>query len=562
MMYRWLTTPIQPGASSLARELGINKVIASVLINRGYSEAATASRFINPRLSNLADPFLIPGMKSACERIARAIQLKQNITLFGDYDVDGVTSLAFLKKFLSSLGTECACFIPKRLEHGYGLSLSAAREMYELLQPELLISVDCGTNSTEAIGWLKDRGVDTVVVDHHEPQGTTPQAVATVNPKLDPTGSHTPYCSAGLVFKLAHAMLKHTGRRDVDIRQMLDIVAVGTVADIVPLTGENRIITAAGLSRLANSNNLGLRTLLSISGIKNSPNTSDIGFRIGPRINAAGRLANASLALELLLTTDPKIANEAASELDARNRERQQIEDQILREALEDVQDTWSSEKTHAIVVARHDWHPGVVGIVASRIQRRFWRPTFVIALDANGMGKGSGRSVEGVHLVEALATASEFLEQFGGHEMAAGLSVRERNLPKLRDSLNDFSARHLTGENRLAPLRIDAELLPEELQPELYEDLQKLQPFGQANPEPLFLLRRLVPAQEPRLVGRGHTRLALEADGVIFNAIMFGSTPDELPRPPWDIAGSLQLNDFFEEERIEMRVTAVRQST
>lgn len=559
MTYRWLAPSPRPLAVGLARELGVRRVTAELLLNRGLTDAAAAARFLSPRLSDLKDPFLIPGMREACQRISAALTAGERITLFGDYDVDGVTSLAFFKIVLGKLGGAASCFIPNRLVHGYGLSESAAKQMYLEHTPQLVISLDCGTNSIGSISWLKEQGAETIVVDHHELQGEPPPAVAVVNPKADPTAEQTPYCTAGLVFKVAHALLIETGRRDIDLRALLDLVAVGTVADIVPLSGENRILTAHGLRRLAESQNLGLRTLVAVSGIRGQPTTTDIGYRIAPRINAAGRLAEANLSLELLLTQDVSFANHAATELDCRNRERQQIEDEMFQQALQDVLSTWSSDQTHAIVVARHDWHPGVVGIVASRLQRRFWRPSFVVALGDDGLGKGSGRSVEGVHIVRALAAAAKHLEQFGGHEMAAGLSVREKNLPALRLALNDYTSEYLRGEQRLPPLRLEAELDVADLVPDFYYELQKLQPFGQANPEPLFLIRDLRPAREPRLVGRCHTRMVLERDGLTFNAVAFGTAPSELPRPPWDIAGCLQLNDYFEQERVELRVVAVR---
>ena len=559
MKCRWLPRAKDPPTQQLTSQLGLRPVIARLLANRGITSASQAELFLRPRLASLRDPFLLPGMFSACEHICAAASQRKKITLFGDYDVDGVTSLTLLATFLKHLGTEPSCFIPHRIEHGYGLSPAAAQDCFNSHHPDLLIALDCGTTSTAAIGWLKSRGVDCVVVDHHEPQPSLPAAAAIVNPKLDPAGGHDPYCTVGLVFKLCHALLKHTGRRDIDLRQLLDLVAVGTVADIVPLRGENRIFTKHGLRQLEKTQFAGLRALMEVSGVKKAPTTTDLGYRIGPRINAAGRLDDAKIALELLLADDEAVAAKSAALLDAHNRERQQIEENMVKEALEDVLSSWSEDDTHAIVVARHDWHPGVVGIVASRLQRRFWRPTFVIAIGESGLGKGSGRSVDGVHLVEALQTAAALLENFGGHEMAAGVTLREERLDALRECLNSFSAARLIGENRLPAIRYDAEISPDALELDFYNDVQALEPYGQANPEPVFLLRQLTPSREPRLVGRGHCRLTLERDGKQFDAIAFGTTPEQLPSPPWDVLGSLQLNDYFDEPRVEMRILDLR---
>ena len=562
MKRRWLPRSLDIQAAQTLTACGIKPLVAKLLANRGVTTPQEAELFLKPRLANLRDPFLLPQMHAACEVITQALRWKRKIVLFGDYDADGVTSLTLLASFLKQLNAAICYFIPHRIEHGYGLSMSSVQECFEIHQPELLIALDCGTTSTAAISWLKSRGVECIVVDHHEPQTILPEAAAIINPKLDSFGKHDSYCTVGLVFKLCHALLKYNARRDIDLRQFLDLVSVGTVSDIVPLRGENRIFAKHGLLQLQRTKFAGLRALLETSGIQSTPTTSDVGFRIGPRINAAGRIDDAKIALELLLTNDEMLAKKYANILDRRNRERQQIEQTVFTEALEDVLSQWHEDTTHSILVARREWHPGVVGIVASRLQKRFWRPTFVIALGENGLGKGSGRSVDGIHLVEALQTAAMYLLNFGGHEMAAGVTLREECLDALRECLNDYSAKRLVGENRLPVIRYDAEISPRDLNFDLYNDLQQLEPYGHGNPEPVFFIRQLSPCYEPRLVGRGHCRLRLERDGVRLDAIAFGTTPEQLPDPPWDVLGSLTLNDHFDEPRLEMRILDVRSTS
>src|SRR5437764_2398766 len=411
-------------------ELCGSDCITRLLQRREFTCADEVRAFLNPRLSTLADPFLLPGMQDAVERIFYAIDQRQRIVLFGDYDVDGVTSLALLSEILRAYGSEAALFLPLRIEEGYGLSAEGVARCLRQHNPQLLIAIDCGTSSCVEIASLRKTGVDVIVLDHHEPKTELPDCLL-VNPKT--TNSGFDYlCSVGLTFKLCHALLKRR-RIDFDLKTALDLVALGTVADIVPLHGDNRVFVRSGSTMIERSRRPGIAKLMEIAGVKQAVMPDDIGFRLGPRLNAAGRLATAEKALRLLITDSPIEAGELARELDAQNRERQEVEKQILQQAEEELVKNFDASRDAGIVLGARGWHPGVLGIVASRISKKYYRPTIIVGFDQSGAGKGSGRSIEGCSMVRALGECSGTLEKFGGHEMAAGVSLREENLPKFR---------------------------------------------------------------------------------------------------------------------------------
>ncbi len=453
--------------------------IAELLKRKGFANADAVNAFLRPRLSSLSDPFLLPDMAAAVARVFHAIDRRERIVLFGDYDVDGVTSLALLSEMLRAYHATPELFLPLRMEEGYGLSPESIERCCEKYNPQLLIAVDCGTSSLAEIAELKRRGVDVIVLDHHEPKSALPDCAAVVNPKAEAGSAFHYLCSVGIVFKLCHALLKTRPAPEFDLKASLDLVALGTVADIVPLEGENRTFVQRGTVELARSKRPGLRKLMEVAAVRPPIMAEDIAFRLGPRLNAAGRLATAEKALQLLLTRNETEATELAALLDTQNRERQGVEKKICGEAEEELGRMFNPESTAAIVLGARDWHPGVLGIVASRLARKYHRPTVVVGFDSTGMGKGSGRSIEGLSLVEALGHCEKWLEKFGGHEMAAGLTVREENFSAFADAFRMAAHELLSAENLQPRLHLDHELTFSELNDELLRWHQVLQPFG-----------------------------------------------------------------------------------
>jgi single-stranded-DNA-specific exonuclease len=528
-------------------------------LRKGFSCAEEVEAFLRPRLKSLSDPYLLPQMTAAVARIFSAIDQSQRIVLFGDYDVDGVASLALLSDMLKAFGVSPDLFLPLRMEEGYGLSHESVERCLHAYRPQLLIAIDCGTSSNAEIDHLRRAGVDVIVLDHHEPKTALPDCVAVVNPKADSDCPHQYLCSAGIVFKVCHALLKKRPLPGYDLRSKLDLVALATVADIVPLQGENRVFVQRGSAQISRTNRRGLRQLLRVAAVRGSIATDDIGFRLGPRLNAAGRLSTAEKSLRLLLTDDEEEAATLAEFLDRQNRERQEVEKQTLVAAEEQIQTGYDALRDAAIVVSARGWHQGVLGIVASRIARKYHRPTIVIAFDDEGVGKGSGRSIAGLHLVKALERCCVYLEKFGGHEMAAGLSIREESLTAFADTFR-ATARELLAPADLEPhLRLDHELSLAEVNIEFLRWHETLQPFGNANPQPLFLAREVTPAAPPRLINDKHLVLHLRQGNALRRAVYFDGANQPLPTPPWDIAFRIQPDDYDGARLVGIRIHALR---
>lgn len=538
-------------------ELCGSDCIARLLQRREFNGADDVRAFLNPRLSTLADPFLLPGMHETVSRIFHAIDQHHRVVLFGDYDVDGVTSLALLSQVLRAYGHEPALFLPLRIEEGYGLSSEGVARCLRQHTPQLLIAIDCGTSSSLEIASLRKAGVDVIVLDHHEPKAELPDCFL-VNPKSANCGFEY-LCSAGLAFKLCHALLK-TRRIDFNLKTVLDLVALGTVADIVPLRGDNRVFVKSGSSAIASSPRVGVLKLMEVAGVKAPIMPDDIGYRLGPRLNAAGRLATAEKALRLLLTDNPIEAADLARQLDEQNRERQEVEKQILQLAEEELAKHFDSARDPAIVLGARAWHPGVLGIVASRISKKYYRPTIIIGFDENGAGKGSGRSIEGCSIVRALAECgSGTLDKFGGHEMAAGVSLREQNLPHFREQFLEAVGRQLSQEALAPRLHLDAEIALGEIDFDLLHWHEMLQPFGNGNPQPIFVCSAVEMARPPRLVGERHLDFRLKKDRAIRRAIFFDGAAATLPPAPWDVAFRLHPSFYEGETRIDLHVQALR---
>jgi single-stranded-DNA-specific exonuclease len=560
---RWIITQAEPEPNAEIAWTGICDMpcILALLKRKGFASADDVTAFLHPRLSSLSDPFLLPNMVAAVTRILRAIDNRERIVLFGDYDVDGVTSLALLSEMLRSYGAAPELFLPLRMEEGYGMSPESVDRCCEQHHPQLLIAVDCGTSSIDEIAELKRRGVDVIVLDHHEPKSALPDCVAVVNPKAETGGAFHYLCSVGIVFKLCHALLKTRPSPKFDLKANLDLVALGTVADIVPLQKENRIFVQRGIMEMARSKRPGIRKLMEVAAVRSPLAAEDIAFRLGPRLNAAGRLATAEKALRLLVTQDETEATELAELLDTQNRERQAVEKKLFSEAEEELAKIFDPNRDAAIVIGARDWHPGVLGIVASRLARKYHRPTIVVGFDPSGFGKGSGRSIEGLSLVEALGHCEKCLEKFGGHEMAAGLTVREENFPGFADAFRKAARELLSDEKLKARLNLDHELAFSELNGDLLRWHQALQPFGSGNPQPIFFARGVEPAVEPQVLKEKHLVLRLRQKNHFRRAIFFDGASSPLPSSPWDMAFRLNADEYEGETRLQIHVEALREA-
>ena len=562
MLSRWIILPpeeLNGGPISWSEICGC-ECIARLLARKGFATPDEVQAFLQPRLKSLSDPFLLPNMEAAVKRILSALDRREQIVLFGDYDVDGVTSLALLGETLRAFDATPDLFLPLRMEEGYGLSRESIERCVEQFHPQLLIALDCGTSSAAEIVDLHKRGVDVIVLDHHEPKSALPECAAIVNPKIDPASSFHYLCSVGIVFKLCHALLK-TRPIDFDLKSKLDLVALGTVADIVPLRGENRTLVQRGAIEIARTQRPGLKKLIQVSGVKSPIFTEDIGYRLGPRLNAAGRLTTAEKSLRLLMTPDETEAKELAEFLDKQNRERQEVEKKIFAVAEEKIAKEFDPSRDAAIVVYERGWHPGVLGIVASRIAHKYHRPAIVIGFDENGLGKGSGRSIEGFNLVQALTRCAEKLEKYGGHEMAAGLTIREQDVDLFAKQFREIAREILSDDDLLPRLQLDHEITFAELNFDFLGWHEMLQPFGNGNPQPVFFAREVESVAPPRIVGEKHLQLRLRQRNYHHRAIFFGAADESLPPQPWDVAFRIRPDEYEGEARLEIRIEAVRGS-
>lgn len=513
-------------AAALAEGLSLSPVTGRILASRGIRHPSEAARFLSPSLADLPDPFDLLDMGAATARIERALRQREPIALFGDYDVDGVTGTALLSDFLAAVGERPAAELPHRSGSGYGLSVEAV-ERIAAAGTRLLITVDNGTRAFEAAERAAELGVELIVTDHHEVGERLPKACAVVNPRRqDPQGAMASLSGCGVAFMLALALRRRLREAQMlpspepNLREQLDLVALGTIADVVPLTGASRVLARFGLAELARTNRFGLRALLAVSGTAPAEvNPTAVAFRLAPRINAAGRVGSAHLALDLLFTRDESEASRIAQELDAANRERQRVEEEALREAEAMLRADPASASAPAIVVHSAAWHVGVIGIVASRLAERNGRPAVVITRSTEP-ARGSARSAAGINLLAALSECDGWLLRHGGHAMAAGLTIESARI--------DGFSRHFAqacadrGGEAQQRLEIDAVVSPAEIAPPLVAELGRLEPFGIGNPEPVLALSEARIADR-RVVGNGHLKLRLESDGAFFDAIGFG---------------------------------------
>lgn len=555
--FKWIARGEPFGSQTNGSSGTFPPILEHLIRQRGLPVGVDLEGYLRPRLRDLADPFLIPDMKPAVERVFEAIDRGEEVCIYGDYDVDGVTSITLMRRILMAYGLTPRHFIPRRGPEGYGLSTAAlARCMKEGPKPDLLITVDCGTVSLAEVAALRADGVDVVIVDHHEPDlAGRPDCCALVNPKCG--NEFTYLCAAGVVFKLGHAMLK-TRPTELDLKELLDLVAVATISDIVPMIGENRLMVRHGLRHLPKTLNPGLRALQEVTGMNGHATSMDVGFRIGPRLNAAGRMDVPEDALATLTTDCRRLAQDLAKKLDAYNKERQNHEGLIRREAMEMLVN-FDPERDPVIVLGSRSWHHGVVGIVASRLMRQYHKPTFVVAIDANGVGKGSGRSIEGISLVEAIRACDSDLIAGGGHAMAAGLSIHEDNLDSFRKNFAEYVMTHSDPEQRQPKLMYDAEISFDQLSLEFLGSYDLLQPFGSGNPQPVFISREVGLSRPPLHMKNKHLRFMLRQGYHEQDAVYFGGGEHPLPDPPWDVAFTIDRNTFRGRTTLQLIIQDVR---
>ncbi len=506
-------TPDPAAAGALARELSLPGPLCRLLVARGYADSDSVRRYLRPRLEYLHPPEALPDAEAATRRILEALDRGETIFVHGDYDVDGVTATALLTRWLRQLGGRVVPFVPHRTEHGYDLG-PAGIEAAAAAGATLIVTCDSGIVAHEAVREAGTRGIDVIVTDHHTPGASLPDAVAVVNPARSDSGyPESTLCGAGVAWKLCQLLARRRGVDERELHPLLALVALGTVADLVPLEGENRILVSYGLRYLAHGGLTGIAALLEVTGLSGPVDAGQVGFILAPRINAVGRIGAADTALRLLLSDDPDEARTLAAELDAANEVRQAEDRRTLAEALERLAGRYDPARDMGVVLEGEGWHPGVIGIVASRVVERIHRPVVLVALEG-GRGRGSARSIPGVHLYEALHGCAGLLERFGGHRQAAGLDVRADRLEAFRTAFDDRVRAQLGGRPPVPRIGAEIPLPVSEATDELLRFVEYMAPFGMGNPRPVFWARGAEVAGAPRVVGDGHLKLRLrEAD-------------------------------------------------
>ncbi len=545
-------------AASLARVLGVSPILAALLINRGYADERDARVFLSPTYDQLHEPYSMLGMKEAVARLKRALEAREPILIYGDYDVDGTTGTAVLLRALKLLGANAGFHIPHRFTEGYGIQ-QAGLEKALADGYKLVVSIDCGIRAHEPLYWARDKGLDVIITDHHLPDEKegAPPAFAVLNPNQ--VGCKYPdknLAGVGVAFKLVHALFREYGR-EAQVPAFMKVVAIGTVADVAKLVGENRTIVTIGLKDLARVANPGLRALIDVAGCGDGKGMTayDLGFRIGPRINAAGRMDAAKAVVELFDTRDSNIARHLANHLDARNEERKTVQQQIIDLAVAEINEP---DECYAAVIAGEGWHRGVIGIAASKIAERLNRPCVVLSVDGD-MAHGSGRSIEAYHLLDGLTACSELFEKFGGHSHAAGITIRSSRIEEFRKRLNEHAASRLSPEDLEPSVNVDLELAPDTVTFSTARELDALEPFGAGNPRPVFVTKNLRCLSEPAVLKDQHLKLRLAGpqnrplEAIWWNCIEIpGQTPElngsielayTLETSPWNGDFRMQLN-------------------
>jgi single-stranded-DNA-specific exonuclease len=551
--------------ASLARVLAVSPTVAVLLLSRGYENEQAARSFLKPSYDQLHDPDLMLGMSAAVPRLLQAIEQSEPILVYGDYDVDGTTGTAVLLRALTMLGAKAGFHVPHRFTEGYGIQ-QAALQRAVAEGYKLAISVDCGIRAHAPLYWARDNGLDVIITDHHLPDEHegAPPAYAVLNPNQKGCGyPDKNLAGVGVAFKLVDALFRKQGR-EAQVSAFLKIVAIGTVADVAKLTGENRTIVALGLRDLPKATNPGLRALMEVAGCGDGMTAYDIGFRLGPRINAAGRMDAARAVVELFSTRDIEEARRLAVHLDTRNRERKEVQRQIVDLAIAELESAADDPaNSYVAVIAGEGWHRGVIGIAASKIAERINRPCVVFSIDSE-LAHGSGRSIEPYHLLNGLTACGDLFEKFGGHSHAAGITMRPDRIPELRRRLNQHAAACLSAEDLQPCVYIDAELSTEEVTFELVRELQTLEPYGVGNSRPVFLARNLCIVSEPRLIGQRHLKLCVAGPNGRSLETIWWNGAERLARLEngVDLAYTIETSKWTGETFLQLSVQDIRAPT
>jgi single-stranded-DNA-specific exonuclease len=558
---KWVVAP-EPDPDLLqdiSSKVGLDRTVTKILFNRQIDSVETIRQFLQPSLSDLADPYTMFGMDKAVIRILEALQSNEKIMVYGDYDVDGITAASLLYLILNKLGAQVNYYLPNRLVEGYGLSVDGIKEAVAK-GVTLIISVDTGVTAVEEVKYAASLGIECIITDHHEPGEILPEPVALVNPKQkNCTYAGGELSGVGVAFKLAQALYQRLQQDQSELEEHLDLVALGTAADIVPLVGENRILTKFGIKQISRTTKPGLKSLCFVSGLMGKDiGTGQVVFILAPRINAVGRLGDAEMAIRLLTTKDEKVATEIARKLDKENQRRKNIDEKTLGEALEQIRGLVDVENDKAIILASEGWHQGVIGIVASRLVEKYHLPTIMIAIDG-GEGKGSARSIPGFHLCDALKECEDLLLRYGGHKYAAGLTILPENIDAFRIRMKQVSQRLLTDEDLVAKLFIDSEIELSKIDNSFLDVLETFAPFGPQNMRPVFLTRNCEILGQPYCVGKNHLKLKVRKGDSVFDVIGFGfgdwvrqlSGRGSLV----DLAYVIEYNSWNEHTRIQLRL-------
>lgn len=544
----------------LIKKYNINELLATILVNRNITEETEIKLFLEPTRADFHDPFLMIDMQIAVNRIIKAIEKKEKVTIYGDYDVDGITSITVLKSFLQDRGLETNAYIPNRLEEGYGLNKSAINTI-KSSGCELMITVDCGISAIEEIDYANSLGIETIVTDHHEAGEEIPKALAVVdNKRKESKYPFRELAGVGVAFKLIQAIGIQLGLKEEEYLKYLDIVCIGTISDIVPLVDENRVIAKLGLMLIKQTKNIGLRSIIINSGYKNI-DSSSISFGVAPRINACGRMGKAEEALKLFLSTNVNEVTELAKKLNEYNKLRQDTEKEIFENAIKQIEKEHLDENK-TIVVSGENWHHGVIGIVSSKITEIYYKPSILLSFD-DEVGKGSGRSIAGFDLHEALTKCSDTIEKFGGHAMAIGISVRKDKLEKFKKEFEQI-AQEAHIDEYIPIINIDAKINLSNVNKEMVESLHQLEPFGEANKMPVFAFKNLKIDSIRALSEGKHLKLTLKDNNTIINAIGFnlGYLADEYRiGDKVDVAGVLEVNTFNGVDNLQINMKDIMKS-
>ena len=521
---QWIVAepPEEKKLKQLAESLKVPKIIARILLNRGIESYELAEKFFRPKWKDLYDPFLMRDMEKAVERIIYAIEQRERIFVYGDYDVDGVTAVSLLYLFLKKLGSEVFFYIPDRLQEGYGLSKPGI-QYASSVGAGLLISVDCGITGVEEVAMAQELGIDVIISDHHEPGEKLPPAIAILDPKRE--GCPYPFkelAGVGVAYKLIQAVSRKLGLGEEVHREYIDLVALGSAADIVPLVDENRVLVKKGLEKINRFDRIGIKALVESAGLSGRQiGTGQIVFMLAPRINAVGRLGNAERAVRLLITDSEQQAKNIASILESENRNRKNIDEETFQQAMELMESSFDPQSDRAVVLAHEGWHPGVIGIVASRIAEWVYRPTIMIAVE-DGVGKGSARSIANFDIYSAIKKCEKYLTAFGGHKYAAGLTIEPDKIDAFREEFKKVATEMLKDEGLVQTFKVDADINLSEITDKIVRILNEFAPFGPQNMRPVFLSRNLQVVGTPRIVGKNHLKFKVRQGEAVYDAIGF----------------------------------------